>query len=194
MCSLEFKRMAAAMNIGCAGFQSNLKKWKPTKDKPQLKHLLAEIARRGGKKKSSLSAEEAVAWLLKHPMHIQDKSDSPGGESGHETPPESLGELGDEDFDDDDDDDDDDEEGEESGNGSESSGDEKPHNEGARVMKAALSKKKDIQLRAKLNGKARFIMNKDGVRFINVCARHKAAFLDRDRLVNRQELESGARW
>ncbi len=61
-------------------------------------------------------------------------------------------------------------------------------------MKAALSKKQDMKLRAKLNGKARFIMMKDGVRLINVCARYKAPFLDRDRLVNRQELESEARW
>ena len=63
--AIEFRRMASSMNIGCAGSQSNLKKWKPTKDKPQLKHLLPEIARRGGKKKSSLTDEEAVAWLLK---------------------------------------------------------------------------------------------------------------------------------
>ena len=63
--AIELRRVQSAMNIGSAGSQSNLKKWKPTKDKPQLKHLLAEIARRGGKKKSSLTAVEAVAWLLK---------------------------------------------------------------------------------------------------------------------------------
>jgi hypothetical protein len=45
----ESRRMDSAMNIGKIKFQNNLKQWKPKEYKPRLVHLLAEIARRGGR-------------------------------------------------------------------------------------------------------------------------------------------------
>ena len=64
---VEAARMAAASNIGRPGHQFALGKWDPPEQKPKVKHLLAEITRRGGKRCNSLSANKMVDWLKAHP-------------------------------------------------------------------------------------------------------------------------------
>ena len=56
---------------------------------------------------------------------------------------------------------------------------------------AAMSKKMAAKHRAVVNGSARFMMNRDGVRFISACARNTAEFINRDRAVDRNGLEDG---
>ena len=179
----ELARNISAKRIGKLGYQSDLKNWTPKEEKPQLKHLLAEIDYRGGKKKASLSAEGAVAWLIGNPPKIQ-------GESSSESSSSSEGS---------DDNDGEDEDPDEKASGADEvapgpAGGGPTHNEAGRVMKAALSKKEAKKLNAKLNGKSRFMMSTDGTRLINACAAQKTVFLSRDENVDRQGLEAGQRW
>ena len=57
-----------------------------------------------------------------------------------------------------------------------------------------MSKKAAAKHRAVVNGSARFMMNRDGVRLINACARKNTVVANRDRAVDRQGPEDGDRW
>jgi hypothetical protein len=131
---------------------------------PKVKHLLAEITRRGGKRYNSLSAKKLVNWLLAHPP-ISDCY-SPGNSSTDSG--ESDGES--------------DEEGAHSRAVSP-----------AKRQKARMNKKRRPRPRLWRQERLVLCCPGTGwIRLINACATSKEAFLHRDGKVNsRLSLEDG---